>query len=260
MKLFQLYLTTVENLKRIYSSAVHQLQTRYIPGGFYFSVHILTLFCGLGWSSMKQTTPSYTQLGQDRRVKNQPGFWGFFKMEGMGKKVEPFTVKRLCLCSRSWVLGGRNQSGSWDLLIHPFGPGSSCHLQRAVLWTLFPQAKSYPHKQFHCSQQGCSCEPSVTQGLSFHCLLLKATLWSLTGPSSSSSHTDGLQPLTLLHSPWPQSILVPGAPTMGRCYPDAHSHSSSQRIRGGDQAFSLKSFPAAGHKQRPGSDEQFLMG
>lgn len=145
MELFQLYLTTAENLKTISSSAVHQLQTRYIPGGFYLSGHVLTLFCGLGWRSMRQTTPSYTQLGRDRGFKKQPGFWGFLKEKGM-EKIQPFEVKWLCLCSRSWMFGGRNQSGRRDLLIRPFGPGSSCHLQRAVLWTLFPQANSYSRK------------------------------------------------------------------------------------------------------------------
>lgn len=79
MELFQLYLTTAEKLKTISSSAVHQLQTRYIPGGFYLSGHVLSLFCGLGWRSMKHTTPSYTQLGQDRGFKKQPGFGGFFE-------------------------------------------------------------------------------------------------------------------------------------------------------------------------------------
>lgn len=74
MELFQLYPTTAENLKTISSSAVHQLQNRYIPGGFYLSGHVLTLFCGLGRRSMKPTTPSYTQLGQDSGVKKQSGF------------------------------------------------------------------------------------------------------------------------------------------------------------------------------------------
>lgn len=144
MELFQLCLTTAEKLKTIPSSAVHQLQTRYILVGFYLSGHVLTLFCGLGWRSMKHTTPSYTQLGQDRGFKKQPGFGSFFEDWGDGKKkMQPFTVKWLCLCSWSWMFGGRNQSGRWDLLIHPSGPGSSCHLQRAVLWTLFPQANSY---------------------------------------------------------------------------------------------------------------------
>lgn len=145
MDLFQLYWTRAENLKTISSSAVHQLQTRYIPGDFYLSGHVLTLFCGLGWRSMRQTTPSYTQLGWDRGFEKQPGLWGFSEGGGDEKK---FNLSQWSdsLCSRSWMFGGRNQSGGWDLLIHPFGPGSSCHLQRAVLWTLFPQANSYSRK------------------------------------------------------------------------------------------------------------------
>lgn len=141
--------------------------------------------------------------------------------------MQLFTVKRLCLCSRSWMFGGRNQSGRWDLLIHPFEPGSSCHLQRAVLWTLFPQAKLL---LTHCSQEHYSCEPSVTQGLCLHCLL-KATLWSLTGPSSSASHIDGLQALTLLHSQCPQSIPVPRVPSPGQMLSCCQVHSHSPFIR-----------------------------
>lgn len=86
MELFQLCLTTAEKLKTIPSSAVHQLQTRYILVGFYLPGHVLTLFCGLGWRSMKHTTPSYTQLGQDRGFKKQPGFGSFFEDGGDGKK------------------------------------------------------------------------------------------------------------------------------------------------------------------------------
>lgn len=43
--------------------------------------------------------------------------------------MQPFMVKWLHFCSRSWTFGMRKQSGRWDLLIHPFGPGSSSHLQ-----------------------------------------------------------------------------------------------------------------------------------
>lgn len=74
--------------------------------------------------SMKQTTPSYTQLGQDRGFKKQPGFWGFFEDGGDGKKCN-LSQWSDCLCSRSWMFGGRNQSGRWDLLIHPLGLGAA---------------------------------------------------------------------------------------------------------------------------------------
>lgn len=37
--------------------------------------------------------------------------------------------KWLHFCSRSWTFGVKKQSGRWDLLIHPFGSGSSSHLQ-----------------------------------------------------------------------------------------------------------------------------------
>lgn len=123
------------------TSVSNQLYSRV----FLFIRSFFTLFCGLGWSSMKQTTPIYTQLEQDGGKKTTWALGFFWRWRGW-EKMEPFTVKWLCLCSRSWMFGGRNQSGRWDLLIHPFGPGSSCHLQRAVPWTLFPQANSYSRK------------------------------------------------------------------------------------------------------------------
>lgn len=112
MELFQLYLTTAQNLKTISSSAVHQLQTRYIPGGFYLSGHVLTLFCGLGWRSMRQTTPSYTQLGRDRGFKKQPGFWGFFEGGGDGKNS---TFQSEVTVSLFQVMDVWRQKSVWEM-------------------------------------------------------------------------------------------------------------------------------------------------
>lgn len=222
MELFQLYLTTAENLKTISSSAVHQLQTRYIPGGFYLSGYVLTLFCGLGWRSMKQTTPRYRQLGQDRGVKKQPGFGGvFLRWRGWVKKA---TFHSEVTVSLFQVMDVWRQKSVWEMrFANP----------PLWAWEQLPPAEgramnSIPTSKLlltHCSQQGYSCEPSVTQGQCFHCLL-KATLWPLTRPSSSAlSHwwtatTDpGALPVASEHpcaqgtQPWAGVILLPGTPS-----------------------------------------------
>lgn len=174
---------------------------------------------------MKQTTPSYTQLGQDRGVKKQPGFGGVFFEDG-GDEEKNATFHSEVTVSLFQVMDVWRQKSVWEMrFANP----------PLWAWEQLPPAEgcamnSIPTSKLlltHCSQQDYSCEPSVTQGLCFHCLL-KATLWPLTGPSSSASHTDGLQPLTLVHSQWPQSILVPRVPNHGQmlsCW-QAHPHSS----------------------------------
>lgn len=90
MELVQLCLTTAEKLKTIPSSAVHQLQTRYILVGFYLSGHVLTLFCGLGWRSMKHTPPATHSWDKTGGLKNNLGLGVFLKIEEMEKKNATF--------------------------------------------------------------------------------------------------------------------------------------------------------------------------
>lgn len=161
--------------------------------------------------------------------------------------MEPFTGKWLCHCSRSWIFGGRNQSGRGDLLIHPFGPGSSSHLQRAVLWTLLPQANSYSQivpLQSTGLFMWAQCDP----GAMFSLAIIKAysvathrtkliclSHWWTATTDPAALPVPSEHPRARGTQAWADVILLPG--TLPQLF-----HKAATRVRGRDQAFSLESF------------------
>lgn len=187
---------------------------------------------GLGWTSMNQTTHSYTQAGTDRGVKKKWGFFGgvwvfgfldFFRGE---KEMQPFMVKWLHFFSRSWTFGVKKQSGRWDLLIHPFGPGSRSHLQvksmtlrRAGLWTPYSHKQTITHT---------NSSTAVNRTIHVRPVWLKGYVFTiyqglLCGHPQDQTHL----PLTLMDCnrwPWCSPSVASEHPwplNMGWCYPPA---------------------------------------
>lgn len=145
-----------ERLKTFLYLLYISFKTDIFQGAF---VHQVMFSPCVGGLRMDKHEANYLQLyaGWDRQgVQKTTGFvWVFlwlvvffWRKRRVQKKMQPFMVKWLHLCSRLWMFRVRKQSGRWDLLNHPFGPGSSSHLQvksvtlqRAVLCTPYSQSK-----------------------------------------------------------------------------------------------------------------------
>lgn len=173
---------------------------------------------------------------------------------GCRKKPQAFMVKWLHLCSRSWMFRVRKQSGRWDLLNHPFGPGSSSHLQvksvtlqRAALCTPYSQSKLLltqivslqSTKLFMWDQ--CDTRAMFSLSIMGYSVATHRTKLICLSHWWTATIDPGAVEL------WPQSILGPQVPDHGQMLSScqACSHSSFTRQPHGwelgrDQACSFK--------------------
>lgn len=192
-------------------SAVHQLQNRYISGGFH-QVTFSPSVGGLGWTSMKQTTHSYMQAGTDRSFKNNrvsfpflnatfhselttslvPGDWSLESESNLGDKIclfIPLDLRAAATCkSSSWHCKGL----CYELLI----PTSKLLLTQIVLLQstgLFTWDQYDSRAMFSLSIKGYSVATHRTK------------LICLSHPWTATIDPGAVQA-------WPQSIFMPWVP------------------------------------------------